>query len=328
MPDVYEQAQEFKARLLRGERAALGELLRAYRLTVERAEARIKDLTDQIEKFQGEEISSSWLYERGRLSQLKFEIQIEINRFSQVASLRVAREQRAAISQASEDAQALIAASNGDAVSVQLGTLNANAVVAMAGHASDGSSLRQLFAARGGVVAQGVADELVSGVATGASLRVIASRVRDVLGSDLARALTIGRTEILRSYRAASLETYRRAGFTQYRWLAAKDLRTCLICLALDGSIWSINQPFPAHVNCRCTFVPVINGQAMTYETAAEWFAAQSEGAKREMLGGAYGAYAQGRITLKDFVGFKQSARWGLTAYRRPLAEILTDVKE
>jgi SPP1 gp7 family putative phage head morphogenesis protein len=326
MPDIYEQAQEFKARLLRGDRVAASELLRAYRLTVQRIEARIKELTRQIEKFQGE-ISSSWLYERGRLAQLKFDIQIEINRFARVASLRVAAAQRAGYAQGQADALSLVGEASGEPVAIRLGTLDAGAVVAQAGFASDGSHLAQLFNKQGATIARAVADELVSGVATGAPVRVIASRVREHLGGELARALTISRTEILRSYRAASLDAYTRSQVvTGYRWLAAKDLRTCVICLALDGRVFSLTQAMPAHINCRCTFTPIIGGEdALGHETAAEWFAKQSEGAQKKMLGGAYEAYRAGKITLEDFVGFKQSERWGVTVYRRALKDILAE---
>src|SRR2546421_431972 len=131
---IYTQAQEFKARLLTRERAAAVELLRAYRLAVARIEQRIAELTKQIEAArESGTISSSWLFERGRLENLKLQIQVVINRFAQVASLRVAQEQSIAIQQGAQDAQALVGTVTGDAVSVSFGSLNVGAVHAMAG---------------------------------------------------------------------------------------------------------------------------------------------------------------------------------------------------
>jgi SPP1 gp7 family putative phage head morphogenesis protein len=327
MPDAYTLANEFKTRLLQRERSAASELLRAYALATRRMQERIDFLTSQIDvqRRQGIDVPSSWLFERGRLENLKLQIQLEINRFAQVASLRVAACQHAAIQQGATDAQALVGEASGDAVAIQFGALNTGAVQAMAGLASDGSPLRALFAANAPRVAQAVSDELVAGVATGASVRVIAGRVRDVLGGELARALTISRTEVLRSYRSAGLHSLRAHGITQFRWLAARDLRTCLICLALDGQIFSSSEPMPAHINCRCTYTIVLPDQAPR-ETAAEWFAKQSEGAQKQMLGSAFEQYKQGKIQLSDFVGYKQSDRWGVTAYQRPLKEILTNL--
>jgi SPP1 gp7 family putative phage head morphogenesis protein len=174
-----------------------------------------------------------------------------------------------------------------------------------------------------------VSDELVSGVATGETVRVIASRVRLRLGGELTRSLTISRTEVLRAYRAAALDSYRASGVvTGYRWLATKDIRTCLVCLALDGQVFPLTRPVPAHINCRCSVTPVLDGQEPPTESAAEWFAKLSEGAQRDMLKGGYEAYRAGKIALLDFVGFKTSAAWGTTPYQRPLKEILVSTGE
>lgn len=331
MSDLYQAAQEFKARLLRGDRAAAGDLLRAYRLAASRIEARVAELTAQITEARrgGSIVSSTWLYERDRLARLRLEILSEVNNFSAVALIRVAQEQAAARRLGAAAAHEIIGAGNGAQISVRLGALHPSAVAASASFAADGSPLRQLFFERAGQLAQSVSDELVSGVASGAGGRVIAGRVRTLLGGDLARALTIARTEVLRAYRTAGLETYRAAGIVSYRWLAAKDLRTCLVCLALDGTVYPVRTPMPAHVNCRCTFVPVLADEEAQIETAAEWFDSLSDGAKRQMLGPvAYEAYRAGQISLSDFVGFRQSARWGVTAYRRPLTEIISNTQE
>ncbi len=183
MTDLYRIAQGFKARLLRGERGAAGELLRAYRLAVARIEARLAGLQSEIEaaKFQGE-ISASWLYERDRLAALKRDILVEVGRFSRVAELRVAAEQIAARELGRESSLVLLGEATGQPARVLLGALNEGAVAWQAGFASDGTPLRALFAEHGSEVAQGVAQELVAGVAEGAGARVIAARVRRVLG--------------------------------------------------------------------------------------------------------------------------------------------------
>lgn len=333
MPSLYATAEEFKRRLLVRERAAASELVRAYALTVRRIEARLADLQRQIAVAQlaGEVIDTGWLYERNRLQNLQREIVIEISRFSQAAGLMVNNERLAAQGQARADARALLAEATGALLAVNFGTLNSTAVRNAAGLATDGSSVRQLFAERGARVSSAVSDELVSGVAEGAGARVIARRIRQVTGSELSRALTIARTETLRAYRESSRQTYAASGVvTGYRWLATKSGRTCLVCLALDGRVFPLKRPMPAHISCRCNFTPVLEGDdERERETAAEWFAAQSEGAQAEALGPrAFASYQAGKLELKDFVGFKRSARWGTTAYQRPLKEILANLQE
>ncbi|MGB8508889.1 MAG: hypothetical protein WCD76_10810, partial [Pyrinomonadaceae bacterium] len=155
MTDLEAKAQEFKRAMTERERASASELLRAYQLSSRRIEARVRELTDRIReaRFQGIEVSSGWLYERDRLTNLKREIEIEINRFSHVALLRVAQEQRAALTQATQDTQALIGEVTGEPLAVRFGSLNTNAVGAIADAAGEGSRLSRLFASRGAVVA-------------------------------------------------------------------------------------------------------------------------------------------------------------------------------
>ncbi len=326
MSDIYQTAQEFKARLAAGERAAAGELLRAYRLAVQRIEARIAELMSQLAaaKVQGE-ISASWLHERDRLNSLRREILVEIGRFSQVASLRVAAEQRAAEQLGTQAAQVLVGEATGDAVRVRFGALNRAAVQAAIGFAGDGSPLRALFAERGAQVAQGVTDELVVGVAQGAHPRVIARRIRQVTGGELARALTIARTETLRSYRAATHATYTTHGdvLRGWYWQASLSARTCAMCIAMHGRVFPLSARLQSHPCCRCVAVPVTLA-APNPETGAEWFAEQTPSLQRSVLGvEAYKLFTSGKATLHDFVGRRSDARWGETRYQRSVREIL-----
>lgn len=328
MADIYETAEGFKARLLARERAASGELLRAYRLAVARIEARVRDLTARIDEArrQGEIISSGWLYERNRLTLLKLEIETEIQKFSHVASLRVASEQRAAVEAGEVDAAALVGEVTGAPAAVRLGTLNRGAVAAIAGFAADGSPLRALFAARGAQLAQRVADELVAGVAEGQPARVIASRVREAFGGDLARALTIARTETIRAYREAARETYIAHSdvLSGWYWQAALDARTCAMCIAMHGRVFSVTERLQSHPNCRCQPLPIVHGAPLP-ESGPEWFARQEPGVQRSVLGaGKFEAYRKGELLLTDLVGVRRDPRWGLVRYELPLSAVLS----
>lgn len=67
------------------------------------------------------------------------------------------------------------------------------------------------------------------------------------------------RTEASKFYNNAAQDSYRAAGISKVEWLTEKDDRTCEICGPLDGKQFPVGGiSAPAHPNCRCTILPVI----------------------------------------------------------------------
>ncbi|MET0646982.1 MAG: phage minor head protein [Pyrinomonadaceae bacterium] len=328
MSDLYEMAEGWKARLLSRERRAAGDLLRAYRLAAARVEARVRDLTVRIDETrrQGQEVGAGWLHERDRLTNLRREIIAEIGRFSEVASLSVARAQAAARALGAEAARELIGEAGDAPVGIRLGVFSAQASAAIAGFAADGSPLRQLFAEQSVSVARRVADELVAGVAQGSGARVVASRIRGVLGGELSRALTIARTETVRAYREATRETYitNASVLRGWYWQAALGPRTCGMCLAMHGRVFPVEARLESHPNCRCVQVP-LTLQAPDPESGPRWFTRQETGLQKSVLGPAkFKAFTEGKVELKDLVGVRHSERWGVSRFEQSLSAILS----
>lgn len=53
---------------------------------------------------------------------------------------------------------------------------------------------------------------------------------------------------------------------SEVQWVATLDADTCAECGDLDGETWPVGEETdtpPAHINCRCTLVPVIDGAAI-----------------------------------------------------------------
>ncbi len=77
-------------------------------------------------------------------------------------------------------------------------------------------------------------------------------------GRELVRALTISRTEMLRSCRTASLRSYRACADIMEGWVwhAAQDRRTCGFCWSQHGRVFPIDAPFATHPRRRCSAVP------------------------------------------------------------------------
>jgi SPP1 gp7 family putative phage head morphogenesis protein len=93
----------------------------------------------------------------------------------------------------------------------------------------------------------------------------------------------------------------------EVEWVAVLDSRTTDICRARDGKRFPLNKgprP-PAHINCRSTVVPVLEGvdppARLTY---GEWLARQTEEQQREILGPSrFALFKRGQLPLDRFVG-------------------------
>lgn len=74
------------------------------------------------------------------------------------------------------------------------------------------------------------------------------------------RAELIARSEMVNAY----VETQRRAskasGFEYVQWIAARDERTCPLCVSRHGQIYRVDEVVaPAHPRCRCSLSPVMS---------------------------------------------------------------------
>lgn len=108
-----------------------------------------------------------------------------------------------------------------------------------------------------------IGTALADAIASGASPTQAAKLITEKIG-DPARALTIAITEQNRAMSVAALNFYQESGVEQVEWNAVQP---CDICAPNDGQVVSLGQAFdsgdtepPAHPNCRCALLPVIEG--------------------------------------------------------------------
>ena len=202
------------------------------------------------------------------------------------------------------------------------------------GYTTDGQPLGLLLAELPADAGQRVRAALIQGVANGHNPRKIARLTRESLGGNMARALTISRTEILRAHRVATLATYRENSdvVTGWQWYAQLDATTCPVCIAMHGSIEPSEDDFDTHPNCRCTAIPVVNETDQLVappevEAGPDWFDRQPASFQQKVLGpGKYQAYRDGTITLPDLVQRTHSERWGGGRRERSLTNTLQHV--
>ena len=103
-------------------------------------------------------------------------------------------------------------------------------------------------------------------------------------------------------------------------------VHNCPICLALDGTLHDISEPFGSHVLCRCTQTPVLDEEEpLERPTGAQWFAKQDAKTQLQILGPTKGAlYQSGKLTLAALVDRHDSV-WGPTASEKSLATLISE---
>jgi SPP1 gp7 family putative phage head morphogenesis protein len=121
---------------------------------------------------------------------------------------------------------------------------------------------------------------LAQAVEEGEGIPEAAKRVRIVFSeANTSRATAIARTEIIHASNYASVEAWKQSDVVEGKeWLTSFDENTCEECQALDGKTKGLDDGFgnkddlfgdapepPAHVNCRCTLIPVLKTKSAIF---------------------------------------------------------------
>ncbi len=326
---IHRIVERHRRELLRMERAAASEMVRAYGEIWKRLVVEIERLVAEYREVG--EPGLSWAFELDRLQQLQRQVEAELRRFAAFAEAQIVAGQRDAVEAAAAHLGEILMATARTGVGVSWKRLPVEAVADLVGFTRSGSPLRTLLDELGPEASKAVRDGLIQGLALGHNPRKVARAIRGKMGGNLVRALRIARTEQLRSYREATRRNYEANSdiIAGWRWLAAKQPRTCAMCLAMDGTFHTLKEHLDDHPNGRCAMVPVLKGEEKrppTWETGAAWLARQPVETQRRILGNAgTAAYRAGAVKLTDYVGQKRSREWGSTRYAKSLSSILGD---
>jgi len=103
-----------------------------------------------------------------------------------------------------------------------------------------------------------LSDSIAAGFSPGRAAKVITAKI-----GDPARALTIAITEQNRAMSMATIQNYQQYEVEKMEWSGAMP---CDICAPNEGQVVQVGQPFksghtqpPAHPNCRCALLPVLD---------------------------------------------------------------------
>jgi len=337
-PLVVELSNRFRAQLLARERAAATAMVRYYGETWRRLQADIAALRDQIEAMRqrGEDVSQGRIWRLERMQAIQRQVETEMARFAEFADGQITDGMREAIMAGERNARALLEGMYPPgSITARFDRMARGAVEQLAGFLQNGMPLENLLRQALGDAADDFAKALVRGLAMGWNPRRLARELRDRFGMGLNRALSISRTEMLRAWRTATLNSYRASGLVkEWERCAAHDRRTCLACILLDGKRYSLDEDMDDHVNGRCCLLPVTKGYRelgidvpepdFSREMGRDWFLRQSDEVQRLMMGvGRWQAWKDGRFELDDIPHKVTDPIWGNSWVPRALYDLL-----
>ncbi len=309
--------------------AALAQLQAAYAPSRERLLGVIEALTGQMQG--GVKLTTTEAMELGRARELLRLVEVESAKLARLTGELVPSAQSQAVAQAIERARTLTIAQgatvrDASRVAARWTGLNSNAVADLVGSLSDGSPLQAWMERVVPESVTAVRDTLLDGVARGINPEDLARRLAAVSDLPLERALTVSRTETMRSYRSAGLASMQANSdiLAGYERSASLSVTSCAACIATAGKFYPLSHPFEEHVRGRCSPIPVLKDATLLadIQTGPEWFAEQSAATQKTILGpGAYEAYRRKEIALEDMAHVRRDDVWGNSVQRASLAQ-------
>ena len=135
-------------------------------------------------------------------------------------------------------------------------------------------------------LANRIYNDVLECVRTGKRPNAIAKKIKDDFGSSAYQAKRLVQTELARVVSDAQIDIYKTSGVVKkVMWTATLESNTCDYCADLDGKYFNLDDApkIPAHPNCRCCYVPVVDGwkaktradnetkTEVNYQTFEEW---------------------------------------------------------
>lgn len=332
MPSNIERAiEEFRNRILLQEADQMREMARRWLEVEYSLEAQIGLLASELAEMRvaGQNVSQWKLVRMERYQKLLAQAKGEVNRYANWGADLIVERQARMLELGLEGSRATIRAAYMDAGQVVGGyfdLLPVEAVEYAIGYAGNGTPLGNLLKKDYPETAMKLTQALIDGTAMGRNPRVTARAMLDAMSGNLDRALTIARSEQIRAYREASRQQMIASGVVEgYIRRAALNPRTCMACLALDGTVYPTDELMEVHPNDRCFMQPMIKGLApVQTQSGAEWFNQQDAATQQEMLGGQYyEAWISGAFNIKDLASSYVDPDWGPSVNVTPLSELI-----
>lgn len=341
---VLATARTYKRHLLSHEAHAAARLTAAYHLIWAGILPHVTALQTALQQAldDGKPVTASSVMRLTQMHNLLSATESGMAHWSQLARAQVEASRTYAATLGSTSAQALLQATVPHGISYTFGTPSPDAIAHLSGVIAPSSPLGKVFRGWGADAAKAARSTLLTGLTRGQGPRQVARDLADAAQIPLQRALVISRNEMVSSYRGASLANYRANSdvVSQWRWVSDKGLRTCGLCLAMDGTLHDLDEDMVSHVSCRCAAIPVTRSwgdilgdlgadihetsdAASHYQSGASWFDGLNAAQQDRVLGRAKGAaYRAGDLTLDDLVGTQHDRQWGPSLRERSMSDL------
>ncbi|NNJ10574.1 hypothetical protein EKD04_009560 [Chloroflexales bacterium ZM16-3] len=158
------------------------------------------------------------------------------------------------------------------------------------------------------------------------------TKIREGLGAILINVLRAHRTEATTAYRSVvGAQFLATAGVVGWQWAAEleKSPAPCAVCVAMHGQVFPADEPFGAHIGCRCLAIPVLAGGGPTISiSGVEWLAAQTEARQVAVLGKTKRKlYTNGELHLSQLVEVSEHPVYGKSRHERSLKALGLDYR-
>lgn len=311
-------------------------MLRAYDDLLDSLDDDLREITDQIEEARanGEDVHPDWLRRQARYARLMDQVRLSSDTFMALGTNIIVDASGSEVEHGAIDAlersrilfPGEVYFPEGDIFS---GNINLPALENLIGQTSGSSPLIKVLESHGNGAGEIITSGLIAGL-TGQGADEIFRNIRRQLQSPVAdsRLMALVRTEMMNAYRASMHEQYGQFGdeIDGWMWSAHRGPRTCLACLAMDGRVFPMDQPFDqAHVNCRCSaspwptdLFPEVQAFLQQQGSGEDWIRRQPRDVQAKMFPShdAFAAFERGDLHLMDFVGYTDSPQWGRKIYQ------------
>jgi len=327
---VQQAIDDYRRALLANEAGRMSDMAARW-LQVERSlEASIQALTQEAAALRasGQGLSRSDLYRLERYQALLAQAYAESRKFVAFMDEALADARQNAAKMGVESSQALIRESYLEAgrVVARFDLLPVEAIEAIAGATMPGSPLYDVLMNAYSSGVQTATENLLRAVAKGTNPRQTAQEMANDLAAPLNKALLIARTEQNRAFRTAATEQMKASGVVDgWIWRCALQERTCLSCLAMDGSEHDLDEDLNDHPSGRCFKQPKIKGlEPLQVQTGAAWFDTLDQDTQARMMGPQrFEAWSSGQFSFKDMAKTETTDDWGTEVRLATLEELI-----
>jgi len=329
--EIVRISDQFTADLDRHWIAAARQMNRSYAATIDRL---TEDLTavERLIAARREATGSvpvSWLHRQDRYRRMLVSVGTEFDRYGRLTGEVMTLGQRVAVQRAAQHVEGVVRAALPDSALSGFVRFDPEALQRLAGAFGETGPLDRILASFGPTARGLVEGEIATGITEGLHPSVITRRLLDRLPALQARAQTIVRTEMYRSFREANRAVMRANAdvIDGWIWNAHLGRLTCAACLGMHGSVHPIDEPMGSHPNCRCTQLPHTKSPAelgfdgvpdsaitpADLGSADQWLRDQDEATQRRILRAHFGAWSRGDVRLVDTVRTVHTDVWGTT---------------